>query len=1168
MHRLREFYWGSVFQQCTLIGIFVCISRVCFAQETLRHDYYLATKDSLRLPDSLNFYFPESFCYSKDRSVSFGYEKLKIAGSTIFFGPELIKQYDSLWLSLRVFPIVFNKYKFILDSSLHQNAAIPDYALEGYRPKKNTDWWDSKGIEYSGNYTRGLSLGSNQSLILNSALNLQLSGDLGDGITLTGAISDNQIPIQPDGNTRQIQEFDRLFLKLSKGKNSLTAGDFELARPIGYFQNYYKKSQGGLIDYYHNLGQWKLNHKLSLGISRGKFNRQNIVIVNGNQGPYRLKGRDGESFIILLAGTEKVFIDGIQLTRGEDADYVMDYNLAEIRFTPKRLVTDQMRVFVEFEYADQYYLRTINTYNAQASKGKWFTYLNFYQEKDSKRPAVSSDQDSTDRVILFASGDQSELAVRSSISKSGSQFNPNRVYYSLKDTSVLIQGQLRLFSILEYNDMPDSNSLQASFAEIGPGKGAYQLKRSNANGRVYEWVGYHPLTGVLLGSYTPAIPLIAPRSHSMLMTGVHYNSLEKDKAGFNLETGISLLDKNRISSKDDGDNIGFASRVDLRSQKYSKKWFGIQMMGNHEFNDYRFVALNPYRNQEFSRDWNIQSQTGSRDQIYTARANMIFGKHLNSFAEYKAFDRSIGFKGSKQEVGIQWNDGLQSFQLKLDFLQTKAELEKTNYNRPGFKFSRQFGKKISVQTYFEQEVNSRRSTQQDSLFLSSFYFNVYGANFKYESSSAWIQKLDFRRRTDQISEGKNFQKFSISDELTFSSSIPKSKTGQWDGQLSVRNISYSNPTLNDSLGQYYFLGQMDHSLSLQKNSIRIKNVYSIQSGAEPRVEFIFEERRPGDGDYIFMDFNGDGIRQIQEYVFAPEVDTARFVRIQLFNSEYIQTFQSLLNQVVQVDFNRLLPSLHPKNFLRKLYFESILRFNSKLSPETEWYQQINPFVLNQLGEKSLAFQKFSQQHLYINRANPRYEIQHSILSSSNRQLLTSGVDERTILDFQSKSRLTTFSKMDWIFTYNFRNEKKFTESYALQNYLIESSKFEGNLVYRIHQNHRINGSFLYRNFKELETSFEKAGIKQFQIGGQSTIRKKISLRSEVKWIIIDYRGNSGTAVEYIMLDGFKDGNNLSMEYYLDIKFSDVITAQFSYFVRKSAESTPIQTGRASIRANF
>ena len=127
-------------------------------------------------------------------------------------------------------------------------------------------------------------------------------------------------------------------------------------------------------------------------------------------------------------------------------------------------------------------------------------------------------------------------------------------------------------------------------------------------------------------------------------------------------------------------------------------------------------------------------------------------------------------------------------------------------------------------------------------------------------TAAWIQKLEFRRRTDHTSGGTKFQKFSISDEITFISSIPKSKTGQWDGQLSVRNLHYSNPALNDSLGQYYFLGQLDHSLSFQKNSIRIKNVYTLQSGAEPRVEYIFEERRPGDGDYIFMDFNGDGIK--------------------------------------------------------------------------------------------------------------------------------------------------------------------------------------------------------------------------------------------------------------------------------------------------------------------
>ena len=71
-------------------------------------------------------------------------------------------------------------------------------------------------------------------------------------------------------------------------------------------------------------------------------------LQEGVQGPYRLQGQNGEAYITVIANSERVYFDGRLLTRGFDYDYVIDYNSAEITFTPYLLVTRYNRMRVDF----------------------------------------------------------------------------------------------------------------------------------------------------------------------------------------------------------------------------------------------------------------------------------------------------------------------------------------------------------------------------------------------------------------------------------------------------------------------------------------------------------------------------------------------------------------------------------------------------------------------------------------------------------------------------------------------------------------------------------------------------------------------------------------------------------------------------------------------------
>ena len=1110
--------------------------------------------------DTLSIY-PSSFVVLK------GKDTLKASAYEIDFLSakfRLIEEStDTLTLSYQVWPFDFTKQYLKRDTTLiFQGRPISERDL--FKIEANTadpTLFGGNEITKNGSISRGLSFGNKQSLGINSALNLELSGMISDNLKLTASISDANIPLQADGNTNKLQEFDQVYIQLSNDQFKLITGDFWLSKPSGYFMNYKKRGQGISSEFQGktvNDAKWFTQN--SVALSKGKFNRQIIQGVEANQGPYRLRGAENEPFITILSGTERIYIDGKLLMRGQEFDYTIDYNTSELIFTSRHLITKDIRIVAEFQYSDQNYARSLLQSATRLELKKGQIWFNAYSEQDAKNQSLQQDLSSAQKYDLSLIGDDLSQAVVNSIDSIG--YSENQLLYQLIDS-------LTYDSVLVFSVDPALAHYRASFQFVGQNKGDYVLDSYNALGKVYKWVV--PVSGIPQGDFSPNRSVITPKQKQMVSAGMQFQVSPTMR--IETESALTTNDQNTFSRLDAKDDQGFSNRSKLVQQIPLKKdqWQAVSFETylDFEYLSRSFSPIEQYRKVEFDRDWNTRNKNFIGQQT-SILAGLKLADKQKGLAKLEAQNYSIGsdFNGSRMFSEGNWKQS--GWYANWDASALTSTASTANGNNSFVRHRVDLSKQLGNIKLGYKDDHERNVFRADSLMSNpSYQFFDYQFYLSNADSTRYQYNVYYRERLDQRSD--SIQLVNVAKARTAGAELSWNhlKNQRLTILSAYRSLKIVNPVLLPQTPENSLVGRVDYEGRFFKNALTVNTFYEVGSGLEQKRQFQYLKVNDGQGLYTWIDYNNDGVKDLNEFEIAQYIDQASYIRVFIPSNEYANTFSNEYNQSLFWRPERIWNDQNTwKKVLAKFSDQARLRMQRKIN-EFNLESAFNPFF-NDIANTSLVSSTITMNNsLFFNRMGKIFTAEYQVQQNDTKNLLANGQDARSQKSQEILIRWNVHPTFSIESSAKTGTKSSLADYTSGRNYAYTYRQVQQSLIYQGSTNSRYALTGRISNKKNGAVyGGETCMLKELGLTWKQNQTEKGGFQGEFKWIQLNYTGSTQSAIGYELLESLKPGTNYTWTISYQRTLSKNLQMTLQYSGRDTGTSRTIHNGSMELRAFF
>ena len=1012
-----------------------------------------------------------------------------------------------------------------------------------------------KDIQKSGTIMRGLTIGTTRDFTLNSGLRLQLSGKLSDNINLVAALTDENTPIQPEGNTEKLDELDKVFIEVTHPNASGTFGDYDLNTNSGEFGSINRKLQGLKSSFSFN----NYSGNIAVAGSKGKFNTNQFNGIDGVQGPYRLNGVNNERDIIIIAGSEKVYIDGVEMKRGERNDYVIEYSNAEITFTPYRLITSASRITVDFEYTDRQFSRSFFSSGFQTKQlnNKLNVNINYFREGDNQDAPIDISLSDADKRILEAAGDNPLAATKSGIT------------LAQPDSTGIIKGTYTKIDTVYNNNpysiyiySPNNAQYNVTFTYVGEGKGDYNR----------ESLGIYTFTGIGQGAYLPVIFLPLPELKqvgNIVVSGEPFKDVN-----ISMELAGSLWDKNRFSILNNNDDFGSARNIVLSVKPKEIRLFNVNLgkagfSYKDRFIQSTFTTLDRINEVEFNRDYNVSTNINGNEQLREASLNLIPVSYLNINSMYGSLKEGNSFSSDRFLNSFKLNNkDNYNMEYTVDYVKSDNTAFKSNWIRQSGN-AYFIWQKIKPGIQFLAEDRRDKAGISDSLSQGSLKYNEVIPSVELIDLKGINIKADYSLREDYFPLNgilvKESNSYTQSYELNYHGISEVSSAFRFV----IRNKKYTELYKNNgSLDNETILIRSQTRMNFWERIISSDIYYEVSTERSAKLQRIFVRVPVGTGNYKYTgDLNNNGIAEENE--FEPTLYDGDFIATTYPTDQLFPVIDLKANTRWKLEMEKIFDknSLAGK-ILSPLSSETSFRIeeNSRETNTKKIYLLDPSAFLN--DSTTINGFNYLQQDLFLFEHSSEFSMRFRFAQRKSLNQFSYGIEK----GFNKERSIRLIFKM----IPEIGNQTDFTNQ--IDN---AAAPLNSNRAHLITAN-ILSTDFSYRPQNNIEVGF-KIGVSQNEDDfpkiptildqNSQALRLTLSLAGKGRLRVEIERNelNANTDQNYLpfeLTNGYSIGKNYSWRLNFDYRLTGNLQSTINYDGRFHGSGNVIHTATAEVRAYF